>query len=54
MNLAFAGKGNAALPVALEEQVRGGACALKLHEDWGQHRAIDNRLSVADAMDVRR
>ena len=38
MNLAFAGKGNAALPAALEEQVRGGACALKLHEDWGTTR----------------
>ena len=54
MNLAFAGKGNAALPAALEEQVRGGACALKLHEDWGTTpAAIDNCLSVADAMDVQ-
>ena len=54
MNLAFAGKGNAALPSALEEQVRGGACALKLHEDWGTTpAAIDNCLSVADAMDVQ-
>ena len=35
MNLAFAGKGNASLPAALEEQVKAGACALKLHEDWG-------------------
>ncbi|MEP4553690.1 urease subunit alpha, partial [Tateyamaria sp.] len=35
MNLAFAGKGNASLPAALEEQIKGGACALKLHEDWG-------------------
>jgi len=35
MNLAFAGKGNASLPAALEEQIRAGACALKLHEDWG-------------------
>jgi urease subunit alpha len=35
MNLAFAGKGNASLPAALEEQVIAGACALKLHEDWG-------------------
>ena len=27
---------------ALEEQIRGGACALKLHEDWGTHPgAID-------------
>tara|TARA_B100001057_G_scaffold499451_1_gene610158 strand:+ start:2996 stop:4705 length:1710 start_codon:yes stop_codon:yes gene_type:complete len=54
MNLAFAGKGNAALPAALEEQVRSGACALKLHEDWGTTpAAIDNCLSVADEMDVQ-
>ncbi len=54
MNLAFAGKGNASLPVALEEQVLAGACALKLHEDWGTTpAAIDTCLSVADAMDVQ-
>ena len=54
MNLAFAGKGNASLPEALEEQVVGGACALKLHEDWGTTpAAIDTCLSVADAMDVQ-
>src|SRR3954452_15766638 len=35
MNLGFSGKGNASLPEALVEQVAGGACALKLHEDWG-------------------
>jgi len=54
MNLAFAGKGNASLPAALEEQVLPGACALKLHEDWGTTpAAIDTCLSVADAMDVQ-
>ncbi|SEQ81648.1 urease subunit alpha [Loktanella sp. DSM 29012] len=54
MNLAFAGKGNASLPAGLEEQVLGGACALKLHEDWGTTpAAIDCCLSVADAMDVQ-
>lgn len=54
MNLAFAGKGNASLPAALEEQVNAGACALKLHEDWGTTpAAIDCCLSVADAMDVQ-
>ncbi|MEZ5676156.1 MAG: urease subunit alpha [Thalassovita sp.] len=54
MNLAFAGKGNASLPAALEEQVRAGACALKLHEDWGTTPAtIDCCLGVADAMDVQ-
>ena len=54
MNLAFAGKGNAALPEALEEQIEAGACALKLHEDWGTTpAAIDNCLSVADEMDIQ-
>ena len=54
MNLAFAGKGNAALPAALEEQIKAGACALKLHEDWGTTpAAIDNCLSVADAHDIQ-
>ena len=54
MNLAFAGKGNASLPDALEEQVLGGACALKLHEDWGTTpQAIDCCLGVADDLDVQ-
>ncbi|WP_439575241.1 urease subunit alpha [Phreatobacter sp.] len=54
MNLAFAGKGNASLPDALVEQVEAGACALKLHEDWGTTpAAIDNCLSVADDYDVQ-
>ena len=54
MNLGFAGKGNASLPAALEEQVRAGACALKLHEDWGTTpAAIDTCLGVAEAMDVQ-
>ncbi len=54
MNLGFAGKGNAALPAGLVEQVEGGACALKLHEDWGTTpAAIDNCLSVADDHDVQ-
>ncbi|WP_232629221.1 urease subunit alpha [Methylobacterium sp. Leaf118] len=54
MNLAFAGKGNASLPGALEEMVRAGACALKLHEDWGTTpAAIDTCLRVADAHDVQ-
>ena len=54
MNLAFAGKGNASLPAALEEMVRAGASCLKLHEDWGTTpAAIDCCLSVADDMDVQ-
>src|ERR1700743_2284460 len=54
MNLAFAGKGNASRPEALEEMIRPGACALKLHEDWGTTpAAIDNCLTVADKFDVQ-
>ncbi|ETX15249.1 urease subunit alpha [Roseivivax halodurans JCM 10272] len=54
MNFGLAGKGNASLPGALEEQVRAGACSLKLHEDWGTTPgSIDNCLSVADDMDVQ-
>jgi urease subunit alpha len=54
MNLGFFGKGNVSLPHPLEEQVLAGAIGLKLHEDWGSTpAAIDNCLSVADAMDVQ-
>ncbi|MGA7490250.1 MAG: urease subunit alpha [Xanthobacteraceae bacterium] len=54
VNLGFAGKGNASRPAALEEMVRGGACSLKLHEDWGTTpAAIDCCLSVADDYDVQ-
>jgi urease subunit alpha len=54
MNIGLSGKGNASLPEGLEEQVRAGACALKLHEDWGTTPgAIDCCLTVADAMDVQ-
>jgi urease subunit alpha len=54
MNLGFAGKGNASTPQGLVEQIEGGACALKLHEDWGTTpAAIDNCLSVADDHDIQ-
>ena len=54
MNFGLSGKGNASRPDALVEMVRGGACALKLHEDWGTTpAAIDCCLSVADDMDVQ-
>jgi len=54
MNLAFAGKGNASLPGALQEMVLAGATSLKLHEDWGTTPgAIDCCLSVADEYDVQ-
>jgi urease subunit alpha len=54
VNIAFAGKGNASQPQALEEMLRAGASCLKLHEDWGTTpAAIDNCLSVADRYDVQ-
>src|SRR6266576_1796232 len=54
VNLGFAGKGNASRPAALEEMIKGGACSLKLHEDWGTTpAAIDCCLSVADDYDVQ-
>jgi urease subunit alpha len=54
VNLAFAGKGNASRPAALEEMIRAGASCLKLHEDWGTTpAAIDCSLSVADRFDIQ-
>ena len=54
VNIGIAGKGNASVPAPLEEQIRAGACAMKLHEDWGTTpAAIDNCLTVADRMDVQ-
>ncbi|MBV1693201.1 MAG: urease subunit alpha [Hyphomicrobiales bacterium] len=54
MNIGISGKGNAALPAALVEMIEGGACAMKLHEDWGTTpAAIDCCLSVADDHDVQ-
>src|SRR3982074_1281107 len=54
VNLGFAGKGNASRPAALEEMVKAGGCALKVHEDWRPTRAaIDCCLSVADEYDVQ-
>jgi urease subunit alpha len=54
MNLGFLGKGNASLPLPLEEQLAAGACGLKLHEDWGTTpAAIDNCLAVAEKYDIQ-
>jgi urease subunit alpha len=54
VNIGFFGKGNATRPEALEEMIRGGACGLKLHEDWGTTpAAIDTCLSVAERFDVQ-
>ena len=54
MNLGFLGKGNAAMPEALHEQIEAGAIGLKLHEDWGTTpAAIDNCLAVAEKTDTQ-
>lgn len=54
MNIGLLGKGNASLPIALEEQVRAGAMGLKLHEDWGTTPAsINNCLKVAEQFDIQ-
>ena len=54
VNIGIACKGNASLPAALEEMIQAGACAMKLHEDWGTTpAAIDNCLTVADRFDVQ-
>jgi urease subunit alpha len=54
MNLGFYAKGNTSQPRGLVEQIEAGACAMKLHEDWGTTpAAIDVCLAVADAHDVQ-
>src|SRR6201986_1941374 len=54
VNLGISGKGNASRPASLVEMIKAGACALKLHEDWGTTpAAIDNCLSVADDYDIQ-
>src|SRR5215212_8901284 len=54
VNLGISGKGNASRPGALVEMINAGACALKLHEDWGTTpAAIHNCLSVADDHDIQ-
>jgi urease subunit alpha len=54
LNFGFTGKGNAALPEGLPEQITAGAIGLKLHEDWGTTpAAIDCCLNVADQHDIQ-
>src|SRR5438876_5754232 len=54
VNFGFLGKGNTATEAPLIEQIRAGACGLKLHEDWGTTpAAIDSCLKVADTYDVQ-
>ncbi|HEX8910597.1 MAG TPA: urease subunit alpha [Anaeromyxobacteraceae bacterium] len=54
LNIGLLGKGNAARPEGLPEQIAAGAVGLKLHEDWGTTpAAIDTCLGVAEEHDVQ-
>ena len=54
VNFGFLCKGNDSQQEPLIEQVRAGACGLKLHEDWGTTPAtIDSALRVADQTDTQ-
>ncbi|HEY3991922.1 MAG TPA: urease subunit alpha [Ktedonobacteraceae bacterium] len=54
LNFGFLGKGNTSTLEPLAEQLRAGACGLKLHEDWGTTpAAIDTCLQAADEYDVQ-
>lgn len=55
LNFGLLGKGNDSLEPELMRQIAlGGACGLKLHEDWGSTPAtIDAALRVADKTDTQ-
>ncbi len=54
VNVGLLGKGNTVSAEALHEQLLGGACGFKLHEDWGSTpAAIDACLRVADTAGVQ-
>jgi len=54
VNFGFYGKGSSSDPDVIREQVRAGACGLKVHEDWGAMPAVvDTCLEVADETGVQ-
>ncbi|MBQ8864352.1 MAG: urease subunit alpha [Rikenellaceae bacterium] len=54
VNVGFMGKGNSSVERTIAEQIEAGACALKIHEDWGSTpAAIRTALSAADRYDVQ-
>lgn len=54
MNIGYLGKGNCGALASLEEQIKAGACGLKIHEDWGATPSvIDSALTAADKYDVQ-
>ena len=54
INFGFYGKGSSSKPEVIREQIRAGACGLKIHEDWGATPGvIDTCLEVADETGVQ-
>jgi len=54
VNVGLLGKGNAARPEGLREQLVAGCMGMKLHEDWGTTpAAIDACLALAEREDVQ-
>lgn len=54
INVGFLGKGHASTLAPIEEQIRGGAIGMKIHEDWGSTpSAIDTILTAADRLDFQ-
>lgn len=54
MNIIFLGSGNSSNKNALIEQIKSGAGALKIHEDWGSTPYVINQcLEVAELFDIQ-
>jgi urease subunit alpha len=54
INIGLMAKGNSSRPGPLSEQLEAGACALKVHEDWGSTpTVVDNSLAIADEYDIQ-
>ncbi len=54
INIGYMGKGNCSVAEPLNEQIETGACALKIHEDWGSTpAAIRAAMTAADRYDVQ-
>ncbi len=54
INVGFLAKGNCSNLEILNDQIRGGACGFKIHEDWGSTPAAIRRcMESADLYDVQ-
>lgn len=54
INMGFLAKGNSSVRETLDEQIVGGACGFKIHEDWGSTPAsIRACMASADNYDVQ-